>query len=158
MNALSLLKDDHQTIFQLFDRIKTNKNKNKYFSLCGAVKDKLEAHKHLEETVFYPSLKSIEELTDENIESFKTILAKENEDNEDLQSLLRDISDRRMGAKFEFRLRKTLRQIENHLLEEERVFVRLARILDEFQLEEIGAELEAERLDYQRFHVRGMNH
>ena len=56
MNAIELLKSDHQTVAELFEDIKANDDGDNR-GLFERVKAELDVHAHIEETIFYPKLK-----------------------------------------------------------------------------------------------------
>jgi hemerythrin superfamily protein len=64
MNALELLKQDHQTVKQLFQEATHASDQNKRKDLFDKIDTELEIHAHIEETVFYPALEQHEELKD----------------------------------------------------------------------------------------------
>jgi hemerythrin superfamily protein len=63
MNALELLKQDHQKVKELFHEA-TRAEQNKRKDLFDKIDTELETHAHIEETVFYPALEQHEELKD----------------------------------------------------------------------------------------------
>ena len=144
MNAVQFLKRDHQTIFRLFDKIKTSRDKDRAFMLFEEVKAELKVHTHLEEEIFYPAI--------EGIASLKNLLSKENEEDIELKHLLNEVNSKEAAQESEIVLRKTLDHIEKHILEEEEMFLQIEANLDGYALDEIGAELVAEAQDYRRFH------
>jgi len=61
MNALDLLKQDHDQIRDLFAEAKTYTDMRRLFD---SIKNALEVHTHLEETIFYPEYQNHERLKD----------------------------------------------------------------------------------------------
>ena len=59
MDALELLKEDHQRISDLFADAKTYSDMKRLFD---SIKNQLEMHAHMEETVFYPEYQKHEAL------------------------------------------------------------------------------------------------
>lgn len=144
MNALEFLKSDHQVIFRLFNQIKTSSDKDNSVFLFDKIKTELKVHTHLEEKVFYPYI--------ENLEQTRDFLSKETAEDKELAELLESISFEQLNGQPEPQLMKTLNHIEEHILEEERMFQQLGELLNRFELDEIGAELACEKRDFQRYH------
>ena len=64
MNALEVLKQDHQKVKGLFQEARRGPDQNKRKDLFDKIDTELEIHAHIEETVFYPALEQHEELAD----------------------------------------------------------------------------------------------
>jgi len=64
LNAISLLKDDHQRISGLFDLFARSERLNEKLTLFQQIKEELELHSFVEEKVFYPALSKFYELSD----------------------------------------------------------------------------------------------
>ena len=71
MNALELLKKDHNTVKELFKKAEGNNNEKQQKQLFEQIKTELETHTHIEETVFYPAVEKIDELKDMVLESLE---------------------------------------------------------------------------------------
>ena len=54
MDALELLKKDHDTVKELFEKAEGNNNEKQQKKLFEQIKTELETHTHIEETVFIP--------------------------------------------------------------------------------------------------------
>ncbi len=71
MNAIKLLKNDHNEFRSMFSSFKgTNSDAEKH-KIFKQFKEKLDVHTHIEETIFYPEvvkLKELEDITKEGIE------------------------------------------------------------------------------------------
>ena len=52
MNALELLKTDHQTVNELLKKAEGTKNEKQQRQLFDQIKAELETHAHIEETIF----------------------------------------------------------------------------------------------------------
>ena len=71
MNAIELLKEDHNRVSRLFQKVKADTEGKNHKKLFEQIREELEIHTHIEETVFYPQIKQekeIEELVLEGIE------------------------------------------------------------------------------------------
>ena len=56
MNAIELLKEDHDAVDKLFQKVKATPDGD-HTKIFEQIKAELEAHTHIEETIFYPKLK-----------------------------------------------------------------------------------------------------
>ena len=63
MNAIELLKSDHDKVDLLFQKVKATED-TEHPKLFEKIKAELEVHTHIEETIFYPKIKENEELKD----------------------------------------------------------------------------------------------
>ena len=63
MNAIELLKADHRKVDHLFGKVKASEE-GEHKELFEQIKQELEVHTHIEETIFYPKLKEEKELED----------------------------------------------------------------------------------------------
>ena len=73
MNAVELLKADHDTVEELFAKFKENED-GRHGALLKKIKGELDTHTHIEETIFYPKLlkggnKELKTIVREGIES-----------------------------------------------------------------------------------------
>jgi hemerythrin superfamily protein len=64
MNALELLKEDHQKVKKLFEETTKTSDRSRQKELFDKIDSELEIHTHIEETVFYPTIEEQEELKD----------------------------------------------------------------------------------------------
>ena len=58
MNALELMKDDHDKLKKLFDEALENDEPSARSELLHQIRAELMAHERMEEDVFYPALRS----------------------------------------------------------------------------------------------------
>ena len=137
MNALEILKQDHQNVKGLFQEVAQANDRNKQKALFNKIDTELEIHAHIEETIFYPALEQHEELKD--------MVAEALEEHEEVKALLEDIEG--IGAEsdeFESQLRGLMESVEEHVTEEEEeMFPKIREIFNEGQLEHLGKELES---------------
>src|SRR5687768_18437241 len=112
MNALELLKTDHKTVKDLFEKAEGSENKKQQLQLFEKIKTELETHTHIEETVFYPAVAKNEELKDMVLESL--------EEHKQVKTLLREMEDLTADSeKFEPKLKVLMENVEHHAEEEE---------------------------------------
>ena len=146
MNAFTLLKNDHQTVADLLTKIDgtTERGVKTREELFTRLKQELEIHTKIEETIFYPALEEYEETRDITLEAFeehrivKQFLS-------ELQSLGKD--EEQWTAKF-----TVLKEnIEHHVEEEEgEMFKKARKALTEEQIEDLGTRMEQAKLEQKK--------
>ena len=145
MDALELLKEDHQKVKELFEEaegVEDQKEKNRIFS---EIQTELETHARIEETVFYPAVEKHEELKDMVLESI--------EEHKQVKTLLKEIDNLKADSeKFEPKLAVLMENVEHHAEEEEegKMFPKVRQLFSKEELEELGQELEAAKNKRQR--------
>ena len=149
MNAIELLKSDHNKVQRLFQKVKADKEGENHAELFEQIKAELEVHTHIEETIFYPRLKDEEELKDIVLEGI--------EEHHQAKMFLRELSNLKEDSeKFEPKLKVLMEDITHHVQEEEgKMFPKTEEVLDEATLEELGAQMEAEKKSFQKSHKAG---
>jgi hemerythrin superfamily protein len=125
MDALELLKQDHQKVKQLFEQCQTAKDKKQQKQIFKEIKTELETHTRLEETIFYPAMEEYEELKDMVLESL--------EEHKQVKTVLREMSRLSPSSerfKPKFKVRKD--DIEHHAEEEEegKMFPKIRKLID----------------------------
>ena len=137
MNALELLKRDHQRISDLFADAKTYVDMRRLFD---AIKNELETHAHVEETVFYPEYQKHDLLKDLVQDArAQHALTKE---------LLQDL-DHQVGPEFENSFQALMAEVQLHFAaEENEIFPLIRSAINGPDLSALGAELESEKLEY----------
>jgi Hemerythrin HHE cation binding domain len=144
MNALELLKADHDKVSALFKEAEATEDQNKKHGLFTQIKTELLTHTHIEETIFYPAIMVNEEIKDIVLEGL--------EEHKQAKILLREIPNLSSDSeKFEPKLKVLMEDIEHHVEEEESEMFKLVRkAFDKEQLEELGAQMEAEKINFKK--------
>ena len=112
MNALDILKQDHQKVKGLFQEIRKDSDRGRQKELFDKIDTELEIHTHIEETVFYPAVDEHEE--------FKDMIAEALEEHQEAKSLLDELEE--LGADdhdFGSKLQQLMEAVEHHVEEEE---------------------------------------
>jgi len=137
MNALEVLKQDHQKVKGLFQEARQGTDRNKRKELFDKIDTELEIHTHIEETIFYPAIEEHEE--------FKEIVAEALEEHQEAKMLLDELEE--LGADnhdFSSKLQQLMEAVEHHVEEEEgEMFPKIREVFDEDELEQLGQELES---------------
>jgi Hemerythrin HHE cation binding domain len=137
MDALELLKQDHQEVKKLFQQAEDAEGKQKT-EVFAKIKKALETHTRIEEGIFYPAMEKREELKDMVLESL--------EEHKQVKTLLKEmdalVSD---SEKFEPKLKVLQENVEHHAEEEEegKMFPKARQLFDKAALERLGQELES---------------
>jgi iron-sulfur cluster repair protein YtfE (RIC family) len=140
MNAIELLKNDHDVVDKLFQQVKATEE-SEHPALFEQIKAELEVHTHIEEKIFYPRL-----LEDGN-EELQDITKEGIEEHHQAKIFLREISALADDSdKFEPKLKVLMEDIEHHVMEEEgEMFKLVEEQFDKATLEELGKAMEAEK-------------
>jgi hemerythrin superfamily protein len=138
MDAVELLKQDHQKVKQLLTEAKETEDRKEQRQLFKEIKNELDTHARIEESIFYPAVAEHEELKETILESI--------EEHKQVKTLLREMS--RLGStseKFKAKLKVLADNVEHHAEEEEEqvLFPKVRKQMNSSQLEELGEELEA---------------
>ena len=137
MDALELLKKDHQKVKELFEQAEEAEGKE-LENIFDQIKTELETHARIEETVFYPAVQKHEEVKDMVLESL--------EEHKQIKTLLKEMDNLTSDSeKFEPKLQVLMENVEHHAEEEEeeKMFPKLRKVMSKQQLEKLGADLEA---------------
>lgn len=138
MDPFQLLKKDHRLVEDLFKKIEKSDDSKKE-ELFSQLKNELETHTRIEETIFYPALKKQKEAKDTILEAL--------EEHKGAKTLLREISrlspdDETWDAK----LTVLKENIEHHVEEEEGEMFKKARgVLPKEELDDLGERMQTEK-------------
>lgn len=145
MDALALLKEDHQKVKELFEEAEGTEDQKEKMRIFAEIQAELETHARIEETVFYPAMEKREELKDLVLESI--------EEHKQIKTLLKEIDGLKADSeKFEPKLAVLMENVEHHAEEEEegKMFPKVRQIFSKKELEELGQKLEAAKNKRQR--------
>jgi len=146
MDAITLLKTDHDKVKKLLNELETTTERGVKIrsELFATIKGELTVHEAIEEEIFYPELKAHPKAKDIVLEGFQEhhvvdLLMGE------LESL--DVSDESWGAKAIV----MKENIEHHIEEEEGEMFKVARrVFDADELEDLGKRMAARKESAQR--------
>lgn len=140
MNAIELLKADHDVVDKLFQQVKAT-DESEHAALFEEINAELEVHTHIEEVIFYPAVledgdEELQDLTKEAIEEHRQA-----------KMFLRELSALAEDSdKFEPKLKVLMEDIEHHVMEEEgEMFKMVEEQFDSETLEELGERMEEEK-------------
>ena len=137
MNAISLLKADHDKVKKMLDEGEstTERGVKTRTELLAELKAELTIHERIEEEIFYPALKSHPKARDIVLEGYE-----EHHVVDEIMGELEatDVTDETWGAKFLV----MKENIEHHIEEEEgEMFKRARQVFDADELEALGIRM-----------------
>lgn len=138
MDALELLTQDHRKVKDLFAQAKKLEDKRQLVKLFKEIRNELDIHMRIEESIFYPAVKEHEELREMVLESI--------EEHRQVKTLLRELGKLSAGSeKFKPKLKVMADNIEHHAEEEEeqKMFPKVRQAMETGELAQLGHELEA---------------
>jgi hemerythrin superfamily protein len=139
-----ILKEDHRTVERLFQKVKADTEGEKQKELFDQIKFELDAHAHIEEVIFYPRIKQESELEDIVLEGI--------EEHHQAKMFLRELANLKEDSeKFEPKLKVLMEDITHHVQEEEgKMFIDVQKVINEAELEKLGAEMAKEKQKFQK--------
>ena len=141
MNAFELLKEGHKKVSQIFEKLEptTEQAVKTRDELFAKLKNELEIHTRIEETIFYPVLKAAAETRAITLEAY--------EEHKVVKELLEEMTALPQSSEqWTAKLTVLKESVEHHVEEEEGEMFKSAReVLTKEQAEELGARLEAEK-------------
>jgi iron-sulfur cluster repair protein YtfE (RIC family) len=137
MNVFELLKQDHQKVSGIFQRIEAASATAERQQLFVQLKQELDLHAQVEETILYPALKQAEETRNITLEAY--------EEHQEVKDLLAEIQQTPPDDEEWTALVMELREsVEHHVEEEEsEMFAQARDVLSEQQIDEISQRVEA---------------
>jgi hemerythrin superfamily protein len=138
MDALELLKSDHQRINSLFDQFRNAAGFQDQKQIFHSIQFELNSHGWVEETTFYPVFR--------NYPEFKELVTHSLEDHGRMKSLLREIPQIRDPGLFQSRVQELMETVRAHVLEEETSFFpKVRQLMKRTERETLGRHLQAAR-------------
>lgn len=144
MDALELLKEDHQKVKRLFKQIEGTDDPAKRQELFDQIDTELEIHSHIEETIFYPAL--------ENFDELKDMVEKAWDEHAEVTALLGELEKLGVDSDtFAEELTALIETVEHHVEEEEdEMFPAVREIIAASTLEDLAKQLAAAKGKPQR--------
>src|SRR3712207_4703689 len=141
MNAFQLLKEDHQKVSGIFQQLEptTERAEKTRTELFAKLKQELDIHAHIEETIFYPAIKQEAETREIVLEGF--------EEHAVVKRLLRELEQGDVTSEeWTAKLKVLQENVEHHVEEEEgEMFQKARQVLSEQQINQPGQRLEQEK-------------
>ena len=136
MEALNLLKQDHAKVKELFEDIEDAADIGAQKDVFVQIKNELETHSHIEESVFYPAMEKYQEL--------KEMVREALEEHQEVKALLNEMESLSDEEEFEAQLEELRDNVEHHAEEEEegKMFPKVRELVSANELEKLGVQLE----------------
>jgi hypothetical protein len=133
MDALQLLHEDHEKVKKLFLQAEDAEG-DELQRICSQIKNELEIHAHIEETIFYPAMEKYDDL--------KEMVAESREEHQEIKDLLQEISSD--DEELESKLEELMEVVEHHAEDEEegQMFPKVRQLVAASELEHLGQQLE----------------
>jgi hemerythrin superfamily protein len=135
MNALELLKQDHQEASSLMDQLESG-DEQSMMNTFNQLKQALTLHTKMEETLLYPALQNNEQTGD--------IISEAYEEHQTVDEILAEMTGMATSnGEFMDKLTELRENVEHHVEEEENeMFPKAEQILGRHRLEEMGAQMQ----------------
>lgn len=142
MNALDLLKSDHDRVDDLIDRFEAADERNAKREIFNELRGEIESHAHVEETVFYPYFES-------KNDEFREIVSVSLEDHQEMRELIEEVQDaleQGSADQLEDSFDELASAIQGHVDEEEtELFSMVEQECSSSELERLGDEMDQAR-------------
>ena len=141
MNAFELLKQDHEKVSGIFEQLEptTERAVKTREELFTKLKQELDIHAHIEETIFYPAIKREAETREIVLEGL--------EEHHVIKTLLKELEPVSVESEqWAAKLKVLKENVEHHVEEEEEdMFVKAKEVLSKEQVEELGNRMQEEK-------------
>jgi len=141
MNAIELLKNDHDKVESIFEKLEptTERAVKTREELFTQLKQELDVHAHIEEKIFYPAIKDAAATRAITLEGY--------EEHHVVKILLGELAAMPVDTEqWTAKLKVLKENVEHHVEEEEdEMFVSARKVLSKEEIEELGARMEAEK-------------
>lgn len=145
MNAIELLKADHEKVRGLFEQLTntTSRAEKTRVQLLEKIRLELDVHTQIEEEIFYPAFREAAKESDDKEMIFEALEEHRAAGELVLPDLLEtEVASERFGG----RAKVLMDLVEHHAEEEEKeMFKRARQLLDKEQLAQLGAEMAARK-------------
>ena len=140
-DAIDLLKTDHRTVEDLFAKVKSNEDGNNAATF-KKIKQELDVHAHIEETIFYPHL------LEQGDKELKKIVREGIEEHGQVKDLLVELAELPGDSPtFKAKITVLMENVEHHVEEEEdEMFPMVEDQIDSEMLQRIGSLMYGEKL------------
>jgi len=137
MDALKLMKEDHEKLKKLLERAEHAQAENNRENLLEKIRAELKPHERMEEEVFYPALKGHKNAKDIVLEGYQ--------EHHVADLLFAELQNTPVGSDVWKAKMKVLKEgLEHHIEEEEGEMFKKARtVFDKNELEALGEQMAA---------------
>jgi len=134
MDALSLLKKDHELVKDIFKKIESSDDKEERESLFEQFMDEIAVHERIEEEIFYPALQKLPNAKEDVMEAF--------EEHHVVDTIVSEMDVEPDDEKWHAKFTVMKENVEHHIKdEEEKLFPKAEKLLGEEKLGKLGAQM-----------------
>jgi iron-sulfur cluster repair protein YtfE (RIC family) len=137
-DALMLLKKDHKKVKEILEEIMqtTDKATKKRQSLFEKLAEELSLHEHIEETLFYPTVKN---------KKTKDLILESYQEHHFVDKILEELKETEVNDETWIAKLKVLAEnVKHHIKEEEQsLFPMVQKIMNKNELKELGEQMES---------------
>lgn len=138
MNAIELLKTDHERVNDLFTRLDEAIEIREKRAIFGELRNELEIHSYIEETVFYPVFSEKE--------GFVDLIEEAYDEHQEIKDMLGEIEAAGSDEDFEDMIDELHECVQGHVEEEEsELFPKVTGAVSAEELNRLGDQLQAAR-------------
>jgi hemerythrin superfamily protein len=131
MDAIEMLKSDHQKVDRLFQLINQTADSAEKREIFNQIREELELHAQVEESIFYPACQEFEEVQDQLEEAL--------EEHNTIKDLLEEIEDTTDTEEVTDLIDELIETVQHHVEEEEdEFFPKIRDLMDKSQLEQLA--------------------
>ena len=145
MNAIELLKADHAAVADLFKQVEATEE-SEHQAIFVKIKNELDTHTHIEETIFYPKLQA------DGDKALVDIVLEGIEEHHQVKMFLKELSAISSDSeKFEPKLKVLIEDVEHHVKEEEsEMFPLVKKQFDAQAIADLGSQMEKEKETFKK--------
>ncbi|MBA3322367.1 MAG: hemerythrin domain-containing protein [Pyrinomonadaceae bacterium] len=137
MDVFELLTNDHRKVSAIFEQLEQTSDVTTRQTLFAQVKQELDLHAYVEETLFYPKLKEAAETREIILEAYE-----EHQEVKDLLTEMQGLSPD--GDEWSDLLQELKESVEHHVDEEENeMFPQAREVLSASEIDQLGTQIEA---------------
>jgi len=137
MDVFELLTNDHRKVSAIFEQLEQTSDVTTRQTLFAQVKQELDLHAYVEETLFYPKLKEAAETREITLEAY--------EEHQEVKDLLTEMQGLSPGDdEWSDLLQELKESVEHHVDEEENeMFPQAREVLSASEIDQLGTQIEA---------------
>jgi hemerythrin superfamily protein len=143
MKVTVLLRNDHEQVKSLFEKVKKSsaRNQNGRKELFNEIRREVLIHSQMEMEIFYPALAATASAR------ATELVSRAEREHHAVEKLLQEMNlMNAMDKAFDAKMDQLMEEVSRHIdMEEEEIFDEARKNLPEFRLEELGLEMEDRR-------------
>src|SRR5436309_2915809 len=134
MDALTLLKKDHELVKDLMNQMDKEEDHDQLVSMFEQLVDELTVHERIEEDIFYPALQKLPKAKEDVLEAY--------EEHHLVDEIVEEMDVEPDDDKWKAKFTVMKENVEHHIKdEEEKLFPKAEELLGEKKLGELGVRM-----------------